>query len=82
MIPIPWYTDLETWAGELALVLEKVDGVVPRLAGAATWQGWATSLGLLPALAGRPLPEPTSYADWRIWADDFVQAAGIEEAAT
>lgn len=77
MLPNPWYTPLERFAGQACLTLE-ARGMVPQLIG-EDWKTWGASLGFLRSPGERPWPDPSSYTDWREWATALISSIADAE---
>ena len=37
------------------------------------WQQTAKAVAGNPAMAAYPVPDPDTYEDWRVWANDFTE---------
>jgi hypothetical protein len=69
-IPLPWGTDVETWAGQL------VDAFphdwIPRLIDAKDWRRWAGSFLGSPSFQQYHVPDPYSAKNWQDWASQLL----------
>ena len=70
-VTLPTHMSLFDWANQVALDLDSY-GALGRLDNEAEWQAWAMQF-LNNTTLGRNLPDPYGFADWRDWAERFVQ---------
>ena len=72
MITQPFMIGLRDWADQIVLDLSTY-GVLSRLDDEDKWQDWGLQFCAISGLSQKNIPNPFSYADWREWAQRFVQ---------
>jgi hypothetical protein len=70
-VTLPTGLTLQDWADQVALDLDRF-GSFGRLDHPDNWQNWAMQF-LNNTSLGRNFPLPYDFADWREWAERFVQ---------
>jgi hypothetical protein len=63
---------LRDWADQIVLDLSTY-GVLSRLDDEDKWQDWGLQFCAISGLSQKNVPNTFSYADWREWAQRFVQ---------
>jgi len=72
VITQPFMIGLRDWADQIVLDLSTY-GVLSRLDDEDKWQDWGLQFCAISGLSQKNVPNPFSYADWREWAQRFVQ---------
>lgn len=66
---VPAYMDWNSWNGNLIMYFPEEP--IPY-ATEDSWQGVAKSVSQLPTFSSYPVPDPSLYANWQSWANEFT----------
>jgi hypothetical protein len=69
-LPLPWGTDLQTWANQLVDAFPR--DWIPRLVDAKDWQRWAADFQGSPTFQKYHVPDPFQAKNWQDWASELV----------
>ena len=67
---VPHYSSWEDFNGNLIMSY----GAEPiTYSSAENWQNTANSIAQTPAFSGYPVPDPSLFANWQDWANEFTE---------
>ena len=72
MITQPVIIGLRDWADQVVFDLSSY-GPLIRLDDETKWQDWGLQFCFISGLSQKNVPNPHDFADWREWAQRFVQ---------
>lgn len=72
MITQPFIIGLRDWADQIVFDLSNY-GPLARLEDESRWQEWALQFCVISGLSQKNPPLPYDFADWRTWAQRFVE---------
>ena len=71
----PRYLTLDQWTNAVNLTL--ATAAPPTKVEGDNWALWAYNMISTPSIAGFSPPVPIGYADWRSWAERFVECVPL-----
>lgn len=71
-IPLPWGTDLQTWANQMVEAFPA--DWIPVLRDPQDWRRWAADFIDSPTFQKYRVPDPFQAKDWREWANSLLLA--------